>query len=172
MRHRLSLGALVWSLSLRWRNLTDRALADLGLTHAQFAALDLLGQSSEPAFSGSGQAHRPSSVPPFIQSHLARALDISPIFASKLARALERDGLIARASVAGDARARGLVLTERGSTVLRQARSRVAALEARLVEPLGDSETQAGLAMRILLRTLIAHENGAREQGLRGASWR
>ncbi|MBN8291312.1 MarR family transcriptional regulator [Rhodobacter sp. NTK016B] len=167
MRHRPTLGALVWTLSTRWRRMTDRALADLGLTHAQFAALDVVGQSRRDLLPErmdmADQTDLRSPVDrPLLQSDLAAALAVTPIFASKLARALERDGLIARGAVSGDARARSLSLTAQGERVLTQARARVRTLETRLVEPLGNGETQAGQAMRILLRSLIAHEAGAR----------
>ena len=74
-------GALVWLLAMRWRAAVDRAVAPLGLTHAQYSTL-----ASLSAMTADGA--RPS------QRQLAAYTALDPIYVSKLVRALERNGLV------------------------------------------------------------------------------
>jgi MarR family transcriptional regulator, organic hydroperoxide resistance regulator len=135
-------GYLIWRLSMRWRAAVDRAVAPLGLTHAQYSMLASLSGLSR----GGG---RPS------QRELADFTGLDPIYVSKLARALERSGFVTRATHTADPRAVQLALTERGTEVVREAIGVVHALQDRLTEPLGgsrgaDTRELVGLLLRLL----------------------
>ncbi|MFC9951845.1 MarR family winged helix-turn-helix transcriptional regulator [Streptomyces prasinus] len=116
-------GFLVWRLSMKWCVAVDRAVAPLGLTHAQYslvASLYGLGRAGE----------RPS------QRRLADHTGLEALYVSKLARALEAAGLLERARDPRDPRAMQLALTERGTEVARRAIDVVHALLEQLLEPL------------------------------------
>jgi DNA-binding MarR family transcriptional regulator len=134
-----NVGFLIWLVSTRWRTATDRALAPLGLTHAQYSVL-------APLYGMSAGGARPS------QRELADFTGLDPVYISKLVRALEREGFVTRAVKAGDPRAVELALTERGMTAAREGIQVVTAMRDRLTRPLGgnDGARTADLA-RLLL---------------------
>lgn len=67
-------GFLVWRLSMKWRVAVDRAVAPLGLTHAQYSLVaSLYGM------------HRTGLRPS--QRQLADHTGLEPLYVSKLARA-------------------------------------------------------------------------------------
>ena len=85
-------GFLVWRPSMKWCVAVDRAVAPLGLTHAQYslvASLYGMGRAGE----------RPS------QRRLADHTGLEALYVSKLARALEAAGLLERARDPRDPRA-------------------------------------------------------------------
>ncbi|MFG3223877.1 MarR family winged helix-turn-helix transcriptional regulator [Kitasatospora sp. NPDC048194] len=117
-------GFLVWRLSMKWRVAVDRALAPLGLTHAQYAVLASLY--------GMGRSGlRPS------QRRLADHTGLEALYVSKLARALEGAALVARTRDPDDPRAMQLTLTEHGHEVTARAITVVQGLLDQLLEPLG-----------------------------------
>ncbi|MEU0968537.1 MarR family transcriptional regulator [Streptomyces sp. NPDC005917] len=117
-------GFLVWRLANKWRVAVDRAVAPLGLTHAQYALVaSLLGMQRT--------GERPS------QRQLADHTGLEALYVSKLARALESAGLIERTRDPRDPRAVQLALTEQGQTITRQAITTVQELLQQLLEPLG-----------------------------------
>ncbi|MFG2621380.1 MarR family winged helix-turn-helix transcriptional regulator [Streptomyces sp. NPDC048507] len=118
-------GFLVWRLANKWRVAVDRAVAPLGLTHAQYSLVASL-------YDLQNSGERPPS-----QRALADHTGLEALYVSKLARALESGGLIERARDPRDPRAVQLVLTERGLTVTRQAVAVVQELIERLLRPLG-----------------------------------
>src|SRR5437667_225541 len=67
-------GSLVWRLSMRWRAAVDRAVAPLGLTHAQFVVLASL-------YGLACRGTRPS------QRELADFTGLEPVYVSRLAKA-------------------------------------------------------------------------------------
>lgn len=76
-------GFLVWRLSMKWRVAVDRAVAPLGLTHAQYSLVaSLYGMDREGL--------RPS------QRRLADHTGLEALYVSKLARALEAAGVVDR----------------------------------------------------------------------------
>src|SRR3954447_18752617 len=94
-------GFLVWRLSMKWRVAVDRAVAPLGLTHAQYslvASLYVMQRSGE----------RPS------QRRLADHTGREPLYVSKLARTREAAGLLERTRDPKDPRPVQLALTEHG----------------------------------------------------------
>lgn len=117
-------GFLVWRLSMKWRVAVDRALAPLGLTHAQYSLLASLRGMAKAGV-------RPS------QRELADHSGLEALYVSKLARALEAEGLIRRLRDPDDSRAVRLSLTERGAEATAEAVAVVHGLLDRLVAPLG-----------------------------------
>jgi DNA-binding MarR family transcriptional regulator len=140
-------GFLLWQLSLKWRAAVDRALAPLGLTHAQYA---LLGSLYRLARSGT----RPS------QRELADFSGLEPMYVSKLARALENAGLLARTPNAADPRAFHLTVTDRGRDAFDAAYVRVAELHERLLAPLDGPGDPRRAEFRETLETLLRHADG------------
>ncbi|MGW7496285.1 MarR family winged helix-turn-helix transcriptional regulator [Streptomyces luteogriseus] len=117
-------GFLVWRLSMKWRVAVDRAVAPLGLTHAQYSLV-----ASLYGMQRSGE--RPS------QRRLADHTGLEPLYVSKLARALETAGLLERTRDPRDPRAVQLALTEQGLEVTRRATEVVHGLLQQLLDPLG-----------------------------------
>jgi DNA-binding MarR family transcriptional regulator len=109
---------------MKWRVEIDRALADLGLTHAQYAVL-------APLFGMTGEGQRPS------QRELADVTGLEPLYISKLLWGLERAGYVERAQNPDDARAVRLALTRHGRRVTGKAITLVVALQDELTAPLG-----------------------------------
>ncbi|WNM33196.1 MarR family transcriptional regulator [Streptomyces sp. Li-HN-5-11] len=117
-------GFLVWRLSMKWRVAVDRAVAPLGLTHAQYAlTASLYGMHRD--------GHHPS------QRRLADHTGLEPLYVSKLARSLEAAGLLERTRDPRDPRAVQLALTEQGHDVTGRAIRVVRELHQQLLEPLG-----------------------------------
>ncbi|MEV3929561.1 MULTISPECIES: MarR family winged helix-turn-helix transcriptional regulator [unclassified Streptomyces] len=135
-------GFLVWRLANKWRVAVDRALAPLGLTHAQYALV-----ASLHGMRRTGE--RPS------QRGLADHTGLEALYVSKLARALEASGLIERTRDPRDPRAVQLALTERGQDVTRQAITAVQQLLQQLLEPLGGLDGPRTRAFTDELTTLL-----------------
>ena len=135
-------GYLLWRLTTKWRAAVDRAVAPLGLTHAQYSLLaSLYGLTRTGA--------QPS------QRELADFSGLEPIFVSKLVRALEGAGLVERTEHPDDSRARQLALTEDGHAVVREAIGVVHALQDELVAPIGGSGSRRHHEFVRTLRTLL-----------------
>ncbi|MFD8073345.1 MarR family winged helix-turn-helix transcriptional regulator [Streptomyces sp. NPDC059718] len=135
-------GYLVWRLSMKWRVAVDRAVAPLGLTHAQYAVMASLYGMSRSGL-------RPS------QRRLADHTGLEPLYVSKLARALETAGLVERNRDPGDPRAMQLSLTEQGRDVTRRAIGVVQGLLDQLLEPLGGQDSPRTRQFTRELATLI-----------------
>jgi len=133
-------GFLVWRLSMKWRVAVDRALAPLGLTHAQYSLLASL-------YGMERGGRRPS------QRELADHTGLVPLYVSKLARALEAAHLVARAAHPADTRAVELTLTTQGRAVTGQAVTVVRRLHEQLTAPLGGL---AGSRTREFVKELTA----------------
>jgi DNA-binding MarR family transcriptional regulator len=135
-------GYLVWRLSMKWRVAVDRALAPLGLTHAQYVLLASLYGMERAGL-------RPT------QRELAEHTGLEALYASKLARGLDADGLIRRDRDPEDTRAIRLALTGRGHQVVRSAIAEVAVLLDRLMAPLGGRADPRAKALVQDLATLL-----------------
>jgi DNA-binding MarR family transcriptional regulator len=133
-------GHLVWRLSMKWRVAVDRALAPVGLTHAQYVFLSSL-------FGLERAGTTPS------QRELADHTGLEALYVSKLARALDTDGLVERTRDSADTRTIRLSLTARGRDVVEPAIATVAELLDRLLAPLGgrDGDRTAALARELTL---------------------
>ncbi|MEU1594756.1 MarR family transcriptional regulator [Streptomyces sp. NPDC005708] len=135
-------GFLVWRLSTKWRVAVDRAVAPLGLTHAQYALVATL-------FGMHRAGRRPS------QRQLADHTGLEALYVSKLARTLEAAGLVDRVRDPADPRAVQLSLTAHGRDVARQAIEVVQRLHEQFLQPLGGRDSARTedfvQALRILL---------------------
>lgn len=135
-------GFLVWRLSMKWRVAVDRAVAPLGLTHAQYALVaSLYGM------------HRTGERPS--QRRLADHTGLEPLYVSKLARSLESAGLLERTRDPKDPRAVRLALTERGREVTGQAVKVVHGLLQQLLAPLGGLDSPRAREFCADLATLL-----------------
>ncbi len=135
-------GYLIWRLSTRWRVAVDRALAPLGLTHAQYVVLGSLS-----AILSTG--HQPT------QRELAGHTGLEPLYVSKLARTLDAAGIVARAGDPADSRAVRLSLTPRGRAVVDEAVAVVAGLLDRQLAPLGGLDSDRTRAFARDLHLLL-----------------
>jgi DNA-binding MarR family transcriptional regulator len=135
-------GFLVWRLSTKWRVAVDRAVAPLGLTHAQYALVASL-------YGMQRHGERPS------QRRLADHTGLEPLYVSKLARALEAAGLLERTRDPRDPRAVQLALTEPGQERTRQAIEVVQGLLEQLLAPLGGLDSARTREFRRELATLL-----------------
>jgi DNA-binding MarR family transcriptional regulator len=135
-------GFLVWRLSMKWRVAVDRALAPLGLTHAQYSLLGSLRDLG-------AQDRAPS------QRELADHTGLEPLYVSKLARALESAGLVVRAVDVHDVRARRLSLTAAGLDVTDRAVAVVRPLVDQLLTPLGGLDGAGTTAFSEQLSALL-----------------
>lgn len=135
-------GYLVWRLSTKWRVAVDRAVAPLGLTHAQYAVVaSLYGMQREGV--------RPS------QRRLADHTGLEALYVSKLARSLEGAGLIQRTRDPRDPRAVQLALTEQGRARTREAIDVVRGLHERWLAPLGGLDSATAREFARNLATLL-----------------
>lgn len=138
----LTTGYLLWRVSTKWRAAVDRAVAPLGLTHAQYSLLaSLYGHARGGA--------QPS------QRELADYTGLEPVYVSKLARALEQAGLLTRTEHPADPRAVQLRLTERGTEVALRAIAIVRALHDELTTPIGGTSGRQNHQLKRTLRTLL-----------------
>ncbi|AKZ54685.1 MarR-family regulatory protein [Streptomyces ambofaciens ATCC 23877] len=135
-------GFLVWRLANKWRVAVDRALAPLGLTHAQYAVVASL-------YGMQRAGERPS------QRRLADHTGLEALYVSKLARALEAAGLVERTRDPRDPRAVQLALTEQGRAVTQRAITVVRDLLQRLLEPLGGLDAPRTRTFTEELETLL-----------------
>ncbi|OZM81897.1 MarR family transcriptional regulator [Pseudonocardia sp. MH-G8] len=127
-------GATVWRLATKWRSAVDRALAPLGLTHAQYVLL--------AALHGLERAGRQPT-----QRELADETGLEALYVSKLARTLEANGLITRRRDAHDTRAVRLILTDHGRASAPPAMRTVQELLERLLAPIGGRDGARATAL-------------------------
>ncbi|MEU9390940.1 MarR family transcriptional regulator [Streptomyces sp. NPDC048324] len=135
-------GFLVWRLSMKWRVAVDRAVAPLGLTHAQYSLVASL-------YGMQRGGERPS------QRRLADHTGLEALYVSKLARGLESAGLLERTRDPRDPRAVQLALTERGQEVTRRAIQVVQGLLEQLLAPLGGLDAPRAREFTRDLATLL-----------------
>lgn len=136
-------GFLVWRLSMKWRVAVDRAVAPLGLTHAQYSLVASL-------YGMQRGGERPS------QRRLADRTGLEPLYVSKLARSLESAGLLERTRDPRDPRAVQLALTEEGRARTLRAIKVVQGLLEQLLAPLGGLDSAHAEFQRELATLLDA----------------
>lgn len=141
-RRQPTTGFLIWRLSTKWRAEVDRALAPLGLTHAQFAVLGALVELS------------PSGTRPN-QRELAAFTGLEPLYVSRLARALETAGLVERPADPDDPRAVRLGLTDQGRATAERAVAIVQERHAELTKAIGGPDGRRNRELRETLLTLL-----------------
>lgn len=103
-----SLGFVLWRATHAWQRHLEQELAPTGLTHLRWALLVALAWLT--------RADERVS-----QRQLADFLSMHPMQVSQVLTAMEKVGLVARQSVAGDRRILALSLTAAGETTLRTA---------------------------------------------------
>ncbi|MFB9688877.1 MarR family winged helix-turn-helix transcriptional regulator [Amycolatopsis plumensis] len=135
-------GHLVWRLSTKWRVAVDRALAPVGLTHAQYVFLSSL-------FGLERAGANPS------QRELADHTGLEALYVSKLARTLDAEGLVERTRDPADTRTVRLRLTTHGREVTEPAIATVAELLDRLLAPLGGRRGERTAALTRELTLLL-----------------
>ncbi|MFD8309180.1 MarR family winged helix-turn-helix transcriptional regulator [Streptomyces sp. NPDC059690] len=135
-------GFLVWRLSMKWRVAVDRAVAPLGLTHAQYSLVASL-------YGMQRGGERPS------QRRLADHTGLEALYVSKLARGLESAGLLERTRDPRDPRAVQLALTDQGRQVTRRAIQVVQGLLEQLLAPLGGLDAPRAREFTRDLATLL-----------------
>ncbi|WP_371563833.1 MarR family winged helix-turn-helix transcriptional regulator [Streptomyces canus] len=135
-------GFLVWRLSMKWRVAVDRAVAPLGLTHAQYSLVASL-------YGMQRAGERPS------QRRLADRTGLEPLYVSKLARSLESAGLLERTRDPRDPRAVQLALTEEGRARTLRAIKVVQGLLEQLLAPLGGLDSARTREFQRELATLL-----------------
>jgi DNA-binding MarR family transcriptional regulator len=135
-------GYLLWRVTNKWRAAVDRAVAPLGLTHAQYTLLASL-------YGLSRSGGEPS------QRELADFSGLEPIYVSKLARALEQSGLLERETHPADPRAVRLRLTGRGNDVALQAIAIVHGVHDELTAPIGGADGSRNKELAETLRMLL-----------------
>lgn len=142
MPERPTIGFLVWRLAMKWRVAVDRAVAPLGLTHAQYAVIaSLYGMQRD--------GERPT------QRQLADHTGLEPIYVSKLARQLEAAGLVERPGDPADTRAVRLSLTTAGVDTAERAIPVVGELLDQLTSPLGGRRGRRTEALHDALQVLL-----------------
>lgn len=127
---------------MRLRTEVDRAVAPLGLTHAQYSVLASL-------YGMVRAGERPS------QRQLADHIGLEPIYVSKLVRALEQAGIVERAGNPTDTRAVQLDLTPHGVEIAKRAIAIVGELQEQLTAPLGGTRSQRTREFMETLQTLL-----------------
>jgi DNA-binding MarR family transcriptional regulator len=137
-----TIGYVVWRLAMRLRVGVDRALAPIGLTHAQYSLIASL------------YGLRQGGVQP-TQRELADHTGLEPMYVSKLARQLEIAGWVERVRDSRDARSVRLAITPAGSEVTRTAIGIVGDLLDQLTAPLGGRSSARTLALQDSLEALL-----------------
>jgi MarR family transcriptional regulator, organic hydroperoxide resistance regulator len=147
-----TVGFMVWRLSMAWRVEVDRAVADLGLTHAKYALLASL-------YGLDRSGHQPT------QKELADHTGLEPLYVSKLARSLQTAGHVDRTPDPVDARAVRLHLTGDGREVAKRAVAIVAQLLDTLTAPLGGTGSKRTSAFVRDLGLLLDAPRPSQTQG-------
>ena len=142
MATRRTTGSLVWHLAMKWRAEVDRAIAHLGLSHAEYSVLAslhaLMAQGKEPT-----------------QRELADYTGLQAIYISKLVHAPEAGGHLSRRPDQVDTRAFRLALTDAGRVSISAALEIVRNLDRRLTEPLGGPDGERTMDLAAMLSLLL-----------------
>lgn len=118
-------GFVLWQVAAVWQRRVRAALAEVGLTHAQFALLASAGWlEAEATRYGSEQGAEPVT-----QALVAAHARTDAVMTSEVLRTLERKALLRRLQHPDDARARQIVLTAAGRKTVRRAIALVEAVD-------------------------------------------
>ncbi len=135
-------GFLLWQLSMMWQRNINRALAEFDLTHTQFvviAVLAWLGKQSEVV----------------TQVEIARRSNIDKMLVSKVLRSLQSKGFIERSEHKTDTRAKQVVLSKMGYSILQKAIVKVEAVDSKLFSALGDKQATFNKNINSLLEKTL-----------------
>lgn len=117
-------GFILWKIALEWQRQQREALEKLELTHAQYILL-------------AAAAHLAEAGATVTQRRVADLARTDPMTTSSTLRGLEKRGLVARAAVTGDARARGISLTKAGEKAFQRAQPVVEKTDEKFFGKLG-----------------------------------
>ena len=133
-------GFALWQVATLWQRGVRAALAEVGLTHAQFVLL-----VSAAWLQASAQA----TGEPVTQARVSDHAKTDAVMTSEVLRTLERKELLRRLAHPNDARARQIVLTPAGKKLARQAVALVEAVDhAFFAAPGPELQTLARLICR------------------------
>ncbi|HSE77541.1 MAG TPA: MarR family transcriptional regulator [Alphaproteobacteria bacterium] len=156
-------GALLWRAANDWQRAAHAALSPLKLTYAQGLLLTAL-------------ADRTLANGATIQVELARLVRADAMMTSQILRILERRRLVARATVANDARARHVRLTAEGESVAARARAVLGEAIDAFFAPLGPQRGAFAAALgqligvRVRLRVPSATAATGHDRASRGGN--
>jgi len=115
---------LLWQVNMAWQRKIKTALDPFELTHAQYLLLAAL--------------HWLSTQKKYVQQQdLANHILIDKMMTSKILRLMQRKGFVKRTKSKMDTRARNLIITEKGETVLAAAYKAMSKAESDFLSPLG-----------------------------------
>jgi DNA-binding MarR family transcriptional regulator len=123
-----STGLLLWRVTNAWQAAQRAALASFDLTHVQFVLLASLTWIA--------------AEDPVTQRDLADHAGTDAMMTSQVLRTLETKGLIQRLAHPTDARARALVVTERGGRLANDANRAVEGVDRDYFGVLGSRQTE------------------------------
>ena len=121
---REGLGSLVSQTARQWRRAVDLHLQPLGLTEATWLPLLRIARAAEP----------------MRQKDLAASLSLDSSSVVRLLDNLQKSGLIERQEGTADRRAKIIVLTQRGQSVVNKAEDAAAEVRRRVLAGLSDND--------------------------------
>lgn len=120
------IGYLLRQAQVAVRNRIERALADLGVTHPQFAVMTLINAYDDLS-----------------AADIARLSSLTPQTVNVIVHNLERDGLVERTPDPVHGRILRLALSEEARPLLKRCRGRVNEIEKRMLVGLSATEERA-----------------------------
>lgn len=133
----LDSGFRLWQLSNAWQRHVAHLLKDLEITHVQYLLL-------------SGVSYLNQQRVAVTQKGLAELVHSDIMMTSKVVRSLEKHGLLLRATLKSDTRARSLIITNKGKEVLAAATDRMHALQTAMHAVIGDQQQLDQLLERLI----------------------
>lgn len=130
-------GFLLWQISMRWQRNTNDALGALGLTHTQFVVLAAAAWLTRQGATAT-------------QTDIANHAQLDKMMTSKIVRNLQERGFVERAEHETDTRAKTVMLTADGQTILNRALRLVEASDTALFAPLGSTTEEFSAQLRVL----------------------
>ncbi|WP_207429719.1 MarR family winged helix-turn-helix transcriptional regulator [Pedobacter sp. SYSU D00535] len=117
-------GFLLWQIEMCWQRSVNQALSSFDLTYTQFIVLFI----SESLTLKNKHVY---------QHQVARFSRIDRMMTSRILSSLEKKQFIERDKLSGDARAKLVILTEKGKEVLQRSLKAVSAAEEGFFKPAG-----------------------------------
>jgi DNA-binding MarR family transcriptional regulator len=130
-------GFLLWQISMRWQRTTNDALGALELTHTQFVVLAAAAWLTREGATAT-------------QTDIANHAQLDKMMTSKIVRNLQERGFVERAEHETDTRAKTVMLTGDGQTILKRALRLVEASDNALFELLGSTAEEFTAQLRVL----------------------
>jgi DNA-binding MarR family transcriptional regulator len=143
-------GFALWQVATIWQRGVRAALAEVGLTHAQFVLL-----VSAAWLQASAQV----TNEPVTQARVSDHAKTDAVMTSEVLRTLERKALLRRLPHPNDARARQIVLTPAGKKLAKQAVALVEAVDQSFF-------TSPGPELRLLAQLICPRSGGAQRGGV------